>query len=131
MNTKTSEVLKIFEKITEAISCLNDADYEKLLDDSFRLEINIRKRVDRAILHESKSTVNAALVLESLAGFSSREEARLYLDNTLPSKKDLEFVARELDISVLKSDKVKSLREKIVEATVGARIRSNAIQGKV
>lgn len=130
MSTRTTELIKIFEKIKEAISSLSDTDYEKLLDDSFRLEINLRKKVDRGIPHKSKSSVNAALVLEALAGFSSRDEASLYLESTLPSKNDLEFIARELDIAVLKSDKVESLKDKIVQATVGARIRSNAIQGK-
>ena len=51
------------------------------------------------------------------------------LDDKYPSKKVLEVIARKLDIPITRQDKIEDLRDKIVEATVGAKIRSQAIQG--
>jgi len=61
----------------------------------------------------------------------NREEAQRFLEANYFSRKALEPIARNLDIPILKQDKVEVLLDKIIEAKVGARIRSQTIQGGV
>ena len=52
------------------------------------------------------------------------------LSATFRSRKELEQFAKFLEVMVLKQDKVDHIKNKIIEATIGAVLRSNAIQGK-
>jgi len=61
--------------------------------------------------------------------YRQREEGNELLANSINSKKDLEILARFLEISVLKQDKTDQIREKIIEATIGAIIRSKCYTG--
>jgi hypothetical protein len=116
------------QRILKAIAELSEDDFQKLLSDSYTVEIKIvRKR------HKEESGVFdnidvSAMALEIIK-FSSREEAQMYLDANFSSRRKLEQIARHLNIPILKSDRAEALRDKIVEATVGARLRSQAIQG--
>lgn len=60
---------------------------------------------------------------------NDRDEALGRLTEMLDTKKKAEQFARLLDISGTKSTPLDRLRERIIERTVGARLRSRAIQG--
>ena len=66
--------------------------------------------------------------IEGLNGSTTREEAASKIDQASLGKADLEVVARELHLPVLREDSSKRLVEKIVEATVGSRLNSLAIR---
>ncbi|MFG2877676.1 hypothetical protein ACGFYU_22215 [Streptomyces sp. NPDC048337] len=66
-----------------------------------------------------------------LAGMNSREEGLAHLDELGLSRAALEKLARTLDVPVARSDRVDRLKERIVEATIGYRLRSGAIKGEV
>ena len=66
----------------------------------------------------------------NLQNLKTREQGYLFLESTFQNKAGLENFARFIDVPVVKKDKVSQLREKIVEATIGAIIRSKAIQGE-
>jgi hypothetical protein len=70
-------------------------------------------------------------IVAELSLSESRTDALAILTSKLKSKKDLEIVARKLDIPIIKSEKAEALQEKIIEATAGSRLRSKAIQGKL
>lgn len=53
-----------------------------------------------------------------------------YLNNKLRTKANFEKFARSIDVAVMKSDKLEKIRENIIESTIGARLRSEAIQNK-
>ena len=61
---------------------------------------------------------------------STREEGVLVLEENLKGRAELESFAKTIDVPIIKSDKVTNIKEKIVDATVGARLRSGAILGK-
>ncbi|MCP4485933.1 MAG: hypothetical protein GY820_01190 [Gammaproteobacteria bacterium] len=69
-------------------------------------------------------------ILKELQSFNTREDGALFLTRELLNKKELEQIAKSLDILVLRQDKVEQIKDKIIEATIGAVLRSNAIQGK-
>ena len=51
------------------------------------------------------------------------------METKITSKDDMARLARQLDIQVQKSDSADQLKARIIESTIGFRIRSAAIQG--
>jgi len=64
-----------------------------------------------------------------LRGLDSREEGRRLLAKADLTKKELEKLARLMDLPVLREDDAERLRQKIVEQSIGARLNSLAIRG--
>lgn len=69
-------------------------------------------------------------VLEDLHAASDRETGFVRLDQEVATKAALEALARLADLPVQRRDTVDDLRQKIIEATIGYRLRSKAVQGK-
>lgn len=119
-----------FRRIAEAIDALAEEDVGKLSDPNFLIGIKITRNKTKNNLIQSIDQEDLDLAIKKLIGYETREEASMFLLNNYPTRKLLEPIARKLDIPIIKQDKIEILREKIVEATVGAKIRSQAIQGK-
>jgi hypothetical protein len=129
MSQAEINLLIVFRRITEALDALSEDELKKLSDPQYAVDIRaIRRRTrdERSLLPPDTSTEDAIAQITSL---SSRQDAQDFLDSKFPSKKALEILARKLDIPIIRQDRVEDLRDKIVEATVGARMRSQAIQG--
>jgi hypothetical protein len=126
-----SEIIKkIFAELSEAISSLSEEDFRKLSGEDYSISLRIlRTRSKTAGGVELSMEEKQALIVD-LEKADTREDGLQVLEDALSTKKLTEEFARFLDISVLKQDKLASIREKIVEATIGARLRSQAIQGK-
>jgi len=129
MSQAEINLLIVFRRIAEALDSLSEEELKKLSDPQFSVEIrSIRRRGkdEQNLLPADTAAKNA---IEQLSLLLTRQDAQLFLDSKYSSKKALEAIARGLDIPIIRQDKVEDLRDKIVEATVGARIRSQAIQG--
>lgn len=129
MSQAEINMLIVFRRLTEALDELSEDELKKLSDPQYAVEVRaIRRRIkdDAVILQPDTSAEDAIVRITSLP---SRQDAQAFLDSNFSSKKALEVIARKLDIPIIRQDKVEDLRDKIVEATVGARIRSQAIQG--
>ena len=68
------------------------------------------------------------LAITSLELCRSRTEAARILD-AWPTKRELESLARQLDLPVRSRDTIALLQEKIIEGTIGFRLRSKAVRG--
>lgn len=66
---------------------------------------------------------------EKFSRFETREELQRFLSKTYPRKSEIEPLLRSLRIPVIKTDAYDSMIDKIVDATVGYRLRSQAIRG--
>lgn len=122
-------IITIFRRISEAIDALTEEEIRKLSDPQYDVEV---RAVRRRVKEESPggvSDMDVDDVIRELTGKATRQDAQSFLDNKFSNKKILEQIARKLDIPIIRLDKVDVLRDKIVEATVGAKIRSQAIQG--
>lgn len=62
--------------------------------------------------------------------FSSRETLYEHLEREYPEKLAIANLARSISVPVTKADTYESLSDKIVDATVGYRLRSKAIRGR-
>lgn len=128
MSSSKRELSNYLRRIINAVDNLSEDEFSKLIDESYLIEIRVTRK-------RNKEQIPAPVVedlsglISKLTNFASRDEAQLFLDSNCTTRKALEPIARNLDIPILKQDKVDILRDKIIEATVGARIRSQAIQG--
>jgi hypothetical protein len=66
---------------------------------------------------------------EQLQQLESRNDGLSLLYNSELTRKDLEQLARVMDLPVLREDDAERLRHKIVEASIGSRLNSQAIRG--
>ena len=73
---------------------------------------------------------DATPLVAALQGALTREEAFGHLDEWNLSNAELREVARALGAAVRKDDTNERLRDKVVESSVGYRLRSDAIRGK-
>jgi len=116
-------------RYAEAIASLSDDDLLKLADETYSVEVKFLRRRGKGAPEVEVSKENIRDLAEKLISTESRDQALAFLNSNFRTKKSLDSIARLLDVPVLKTDKVDGLAEKIVEATVGARKRSEAIQG--
>jgi hypothetical protein len=84
----------------------------------------------RGARHAVWSQEGFATISARLAGLETREAGRELLDEALPTKASLERFARFLDLPLQRTNTIESLREKIIEAAIGSRLRSEAVQGR-
>lgn len=115
-------------RLAEVVERMSDDEISRLSDSNCDIEIKVVRRRSREEASPA-SMDNLNDVITKLTMLSSREEASQYLDATFSTKKALDQIARHLDVPVPKQDKVETIRDKIIEATVGARLRSEAIKG--
>lgn len=115
-------------RLAAALDRMTDDEISKLNDPNCEIEIKIvRRRVKEEASADGLDNLDA-IVLQ-LSALRTRADAFQLIENSFANKKSLEQLAKRLDVSILKQDKIETLREKIVESTVGARLRSEAIKG--
>ncbi|WP_156381767.1 hypothetical protein [Rhizobium sp. Leaf341] len=68
--------------------------------------------------------------LRRLEQFESRQELSVHLKELFPRKSDVDAVARALKISLSKNFSYDDAVEKIIDASIGYKIRSRAIRGE-
>lgn len=118
-------------RLVDAVERLSEDDLSKLGDESYNIEIRLTRKRNReeTISPIQEIDLNLTNLIEKITGFANRDEAQHFLNANFPTRKSVELIARTLDIPISKQDKVETLRDRVIEATVGARIRSQAIQG--
>lgn len=119
-----SDFLSILAKKTGNLS---ESDIKRVLLKELDIKITLVELKADNIKKNIMPEMDVDSILCKLNSLGDRDNAKSELSSM--TKKHLEVIARALDIAVQKSDKVDTLRHKIVEATVGARLRSSAIQG--
>lgn len=127
-NIKNS-ISKIFNILAKELQKFSD---EELAD------ISSGKAIIKVDIINNSSTSKKSMacdidyekVKSDLNTFQTREEGLEYLNLHCKTKKELTALAKIVDIHVLKTDKIGQLKEKIIESTIGFKLRSAAIQNK-
>jgi hypothetical protein len=118
-----------FRRMLAALEQLSEDDITKIGDESYSIEIRlIRKRKKEEPISPVQGD-DLTDVIDTVTAFASWDEAQQFLKTNFLNRKSLELIARKLDIPISRQDKVQNLRDKVVETTFGARIRSQVIQG--
>ncbi|MCG6494815.1 hypothetical protein [Kitasatospora sp. A2-31] len=112
------------------LQSLSPEQVEDLLSGRSRIAL-VKRQVQREVKTlEDPAGVDYDQLREDLSGAPSRESGEEYLESKKLGRSGLLALARSLDIPVRKGDNMKTLKEGIIEATIGYRLRSGAIRGE-
>lgn len=123
----------LLRDLAKQVQALDDQEFENILAGIAHIELRIisqgqnKGRLKKVRLTESQMLE----IRNALEKMKTREEGAKLLKEKCKIKEDLISLSRYIDLPVQKSDKVEQLSERIIEATIGYRARSAAIQGKL
>jgi hypothetical protein len=130
MKNIRSDIGKLFHTLSRELQKFSDEELADISSGKAKIKIDIinnsstsRKSIVRDIDYEK--------VKAELNSFQTREEGLEYLNFHCKTKNELTTLSKIVDIHVQKADKVDQLKEKIIESTIGFRLRSAAIQNKI
>lgn len=123
----------LLHDLTRQIQALDGEEFDKFLAGELKLEIRIseKSRPARRGKRKQLSIGELERLQGALRETDTRERAQELIDDSLHTKEELFQFARVLDIPVPKAAPVGHLKARLIEATVGFRIRSAAVQGKL
>lgn len=124
------QVVSLLREFASQIQAMEDSEVERVLLGECRLEIRpIQKKPNGRGSRTRCSDEAFGRLQKALQDSNTREHARELIDGSLHTRAELARFARLLDIPVPKSTSSEQLRDRLVEGTVGYRIRSAAIRG--
>ncbi|SRR6266404_8975463 len=128
--------IKLVQRLAEAIERSSPSEIESLL--AGRSELVISNAGSSGIGRNNKpgfkrkpepSKKNLAELVVRIRELESREGGWDLLKRSELTKRELEELARLMDLPVLREDDAQRLRQKIIEESIGARLNSQAIRG--
>ena len=126
-NGRIAAVLKLLLEIVESATPEELEELRALRLDALLAPVR-KQNVGRAASPFRDRVVDFEKTKTALSDAKTRDEALAILSSEAFVKKDLEGLARSLDLPVSREDNVDRLTSKIVEATVGSRLNSEAIR---
>jgi hypothetical protein len=126
------ELLNIINIFSRTLSSLTEEQFDKLLSNSARLEYaenevkEIKPKLETPRAENNTALEKAASIIEKL---NTREEAKAYIDNLKMKKEELIYLGKLVNANISSKESKAVITDKIVEATVGANLRSKAISG--
>lgn len=93
-----------------------------------QIEINIISSSKEPNEPMSENSIVVSEAITFLNSMQSREKASSYFSTNDLKRVDLEAICKQLDLPFTKKENMKTLQEKIIEGTVGYKLRSQAIQ---
>jgi len=97
-----------------------------------RAKLSLVREADRKKPRaELRTDDEVARVIATLRRYKSRSDGDRLLQDVASSRAALTQLANALDVPIPKTDTVERLRERVVDATIGYRLRSEAIRGSI
>jgi hypothetical protein len=130
-------IRKLLGCLSESLERASARDIENLLNGRAAFVISDGNFLDRGAerraisIQKREPRVNKRLsgMIGHLRQLESREEGSRLLGRAQLTKKELEELARLMDLPVSREDDAEKLRQKIIEESIGARLNSQAIRG--
>jgi len=124
-------LVALLRDLAKQIQSLDEAHLSDVLSGKARLEVVVRavERRPQRKSGQKLSEEELTKIGDTLRSSGSREEGERVLREKLPSKSDMARLARKLDLPVQKNDSAERLRARLIESTIGFRLRSAAVQG--
>lgn len=124
-------VRKVLLGIADEMRTWSDADLAAFVAGERELRIGApRRRQRRSRPADEEVQAQVERVRSALGEMDNRAEGIEYLERTDLSRDGLRRLVAALDLPVSHSDNMERLRNRIVEALIGYRLRSEAIRGK-
>ncbi len=128
MPTKRSELANILRRLADYVDNHPDEDLAPIFKQAATLMQSPERQ--KKSPHPRLSSPNVQAIVAQLQTLQSRDAGDTLLREKSSNRNGLEAIARFLQLPVQRDDTVDRLRAKIVENTIGSRLRSDAIQGK-
>jgi hypothetical protein len=112
------------------IEALDEKDMDKLESGDFSISLKLIKKNKSNNKNISLSNEYIDEIKKKLNECKTREEGLIVLNEKIKNKKELEVFAKKMDVFFMREDKVDKIKSNIIEAIIGAKLRSNAIQGE-
>lgn len=124
-------LVRLLRELAKQVQSLDDQEFGNILTGMANIELRIISQgQNKGRLKRVKLTEPQMLEMRNaLEKMKTREEGAKLLKEKCKTKEDLISLSRYIDLPVQKHDKVEQLLERIIEATIGYRARSAAIQG--
>jgi len=119
----------LLRDLARQISNLDEGDFQDILDGAAKLQITVQPSRRPPAKRQKLSNTEYEAIVRELGKMNSREDGLRLLDEKAVSKEELTRLARIVDIPVRKGEQVDILRSRLIEATIGHRLNSAAIQG--
>jgi len=131
MANKQTELANILRHLADYIDRHPDQELAGILEQAANL-ISTSGRQKKRLRSRSSEKFQFHDIHElasKLRMLRSRGDGEQLLQDKAPTRQGLEALSRFLQLPVQKDDTIERLRAKIVENTIGTRLRSEAIQG--
>ncbi len=127
-----SALVRLLRSCVDYLADLPDRDVDAFVSGDIDLRLSIlRKKTPKPKKQPVQLDDSRLAELSAqLRALPSRDEGNRLLEDCAPTKSALEVIARYLDVPVRKEDRAEQLRRRIIEATIGFRLSSAAIQGE-
>ena len=125
MNSTRKELLNIITVLSKTLSNLTDEEFNKIISNSAKLsyvENEMRNEVDRI-----SSDIEINDLAFNIKHFDTREKTQKYIEDLKLTKEKLLAIGKLVNANMSKKDNKKKIIEKIIDATVGAKLRLEAI----
>ncbi|PXY40837.1 hypothetical protein DMB65_09650 [Flavobacterium cheongpyeongense] len=130
MKKKISPYLQVMEYCLSFLKKLSDEEIAKIENGDLVIQFDLIEKKQNLKQKKDSITFSTTEIIDFLNTVGERDEAMKYLDSLFISRLSLEEILRKLDYPHTKKDNLEKLKQKIIEATIGFRLRSEAIQGK-
>lgn len=131
LNSK--EIATLLRRLADALESSSTEDIDALLTRRAALGIvfpdGTKSPLKRSTAKKIIDGENLIQIVERLRQADSRERGLDLLEEAKLNKKELEALARSIDLPVARDDDAEKLRQRILQATIGARLNSQAIRG--
>lgn len=130
MNSKSKALATILRAVADFLDNIDDKDIENIAESKKIITIDMKDKTKNTKIRTKIYDKDLKQIKLHLDTTDSREEAESYLQNAASKKSDLIAVAKHLSIPIFNSDTANDVLERIIDATVGYRLRTKAIRGQ-
>ena len=127
MERQSESLIEVVSKFSSFLQSLSKKDIEDIAKGDKIVRFSI---VSKEIITSDttpNSEVNVDEIASKLRSFDTREEGELLLNDLSLKRVDYERLIRFLDLPFNKKDNLAKMKEKVLEGTIGYRLRSRAV----
>lgn len=128
--TNRQTIGKLFKVIGDSLLSMDDHEFDLMIRGKGILRFTPVSEPTKKRVVESQVHHDAVEIAKKLRAAETREDANIVISSIRhrPKKEFLSHVARAADVHVESRDSIAKIEHKLIEATVGAKLRSRAFK---
>ncbi|MGE8534832.1 MAG: hypothetical protein ACN6OJ_09645 [Chryseobacterium sp.] len=128
---KDKFLIQEFEKYLTFLKKISHDDLNSILKREKEIVFEIRDKSSKLKNRELLIGDEIEKIINKLGSVEKREDGINYIETLNLTRIDIENILKKLDTHFTKKDSIQRLKEKLIESTIGFKLRSEAIQKKV